>query len=72
MLVRLHNLGALDGGGVLINEVNLGITFLGRVARRVDAGDIEGCPGDNKTCIHAGAPSVVLDPVVLDPEDPFS
>ena len=66
MLVRLHNLGALDGGGVLINEVNLGITFLGRVARRVDAGDIEGCSGDNQPCLHGGAPSVVLDP-----EDPF-
>lgn len=48
MLVRLHNLGALDGGGVLINDFNLGTTFLGRVVRHFDAGDIEGCSGDNQ------------------------
>ena len=58
MLVRLHNLGALDDGGVLINEVNSDITFLGRGARRVDAGDIEGCSGDNQPCLHGGAPSL--------------
>ena len=48
MLVRLHNLGVLDGGGVLTNEVNCGTTFLWRVARRVDVDDIEGCSGDDQ------------------------
>ena len=66
MLVRLHKLGALDGGGVLINEVNLGTTFLGRVAPRVDEGDIKGCSGDSQPCLHGGVPSVGVGP-----EDPF-
>jgi proline racemase len=70
MLVRLHNLGALDGGGVLINEVNLNTMFLVRGARRVDAGDIEGCSGDNRL-ITSRAYMAGLHQWVLDPEDPF-
>ena len=60
MLASLHNLGALDGGGVQINEVNLGTEFLGGVERRVDAGNIEGYSGDEQPCIHGGAPSVCV------------
>ena len=71
MLVRLHNLGALDDGGVLINEVNSDNTFLGRGARRVDAGYIEGCSGDNQTRLHDGPASVVLYSEDLRPHEAF-
>jgi len=67
MLARLHHLGALDAGGVLINEGILGTTFLGRVARRVEVGDIRGIVPE----ITGRAYMTGLHQWVLDPEDPF-
>lgn len=69
MLARLHHLGALDVGGVLINEGILGTTFLGRVARRVEVGDIRGIvPEITGRAYMTGLHQWVLDPGIHSPE----
>lgn len=67
MLARLHHLGILQPGGVLISEGILGTTFIGTVARRVEVGDILGIIPE----ITGRAYMTGFHQWVLDPEDPF-
>jgi proline racemase len=67
MLARLHHLNLLGVGDTLINEGILGTTFLGRVSRLVDVGDIGGIVPE----ITGRAYMTGFHQWVLDPEDPF-